>query len=61
MRPYISDVTLERLKKYIASKTYTDFFDGKQPQHLIVKGAPQYRAGRTVDDALDELLKEVGF
>lgn len=59
MRPYISDDILGRLKEYVASKEYDNGWHiGKYT--LIARGS-KYREGMTVNDALDELLAEVGF
>ena len=60
MRPEISDDVLDRLKKYIASKEYKGGFGYKAPYGFVKRG-PNYRSGMTVNDALDELLTEVGF
>jgi len=52
MRPEISDRNIERLKEWSARKR------GFEPRNLGTRGG-QY--SYTVDDALDDLLKEAGF
>ena len=56
MRPEISDSVIERLKEWAINRKGTEHYLGS----LGVRGGEKW--GRyTVEDALDDLLKEVGF
>ena len=61
MRTKISDGVLDRLRKYVATKDYSFPHDRSASLNLsTAKGkVPFY--GLTIDEAIDLLLKEVGF
>ncbi|MEM0143184.1 MAG: hypothetical protein QXL94_04435 [Candidatus Parvarchaeum sp.] len=54
MRPEISDETIKRLREYIKTRK-TEYASQK------IGGKGQYGYSYTVDDAIQELLNEVGF
>ena len=56
MRPKLSDGVVERLKNYVESIQ----FDGVVPYEFRTKGRSGW-GSMTIDDAVDYLLREVGF
>ena len=63
MRAKISDGVLERLRKYVLTKEFviTNLPGIAFPHKLVFEKGKTPSYGMTVDEAIDQLLKEAGF